>query len=416
MSDNFEIQAFLSYARDDAKYDINLISPLAVKFVHLVNQRFSGYHFKLFVDTSLQPGDAWKKTLLDNIPRSKILIILYSGIWLNREFCRFELEEFCKAHGEEIGQLAQIITIPIARIEAIASEQLRNTDRYVKQFQWASDPTSQPYGELNEAERLKFVGDLVNKLAPKLRDHFDNLSKPAQTNQQGGEMMSPPIYRSRQRQRVNDNVEPIDFRTHSIIRTRKAAFDDSDSDFKPLLVRLDFAPKAYLNYDDSRYGAMNILFGIRRAWLRGSLKNGVAIRRSRDIEVSGGSRYQYHSSNCVGSDPYFELAILPAASEETLGDAALPARTDTSDNYWSEVAKVPVNTDSENLNLDIGYSVDLIDIHIQSEAIDRFNEQTKSKLHAILSIATTNILLKTDENSLQSNRVSYPIPIGEKNE
>ncbi|MCM3904180.1 MAG: toll/interleukin-1 receptor domain-containing protein [Pyrinomonadaceae bacterium] len=115
---NYEDDIFISYAHNDNQALLEGQRGWIDSFHQALEKRLQvhlGAKAKIWRDPRLQGNDYFADTLVDQIPRVAILVSVLSPSYINSEWCRREMELFCRVAGEtggvRLGNRARIFKV-----------------------------------------------------------------------------------------------------------------------------------------------------------------------------------------------------------------------------------------------------------------------------------------------------------------
>ena len=172
---NFDANIFLSYRHDDDKYLNGGIVQLAHDIVDSYRFQF-GNSLNLFIDReSINWGDEWKKTLIQNIGSASIVIPAVTPQYIQSSSCRQELLAFNSRVGE--GNGVRILPLLWQSIEGISSLSPSDPVWQIAQSHQHLSAEDLQYADTTSAMYKKKVADMARELHAVIEEQNSLLEK-----------------------------------------------------------------------------------------------------------------------------------------------------------------------------------------------------------------------------------------------
>lgn len=379
------VQAFLSYAHDDAAVDSWLLPELTDRLEKLVLQKIGKGDFKIEYDRGLlRTGDDWESKIISTVKSSHLFLVPFSGLWVTSNYCQLERAAFQPKHQG----LPDYGTGYCGLL--LAEEEICDTDKdkdgvqaslAIKNlYQWIRTSNGKALGGVTEPERDEALRRLADDIAKKVRA----IRSAANSNEPTSRVKAKSATARRP-------ATPIDeFGTGD-----KQLVVRGDANGGTLLGNFDFSDRYCIEDQSAR-----IDFCIRQAELAldfpGARMAAVDALRADDCP------HKIFRPNGAGTG-HLTVLLNPKDSTHLRGQVFEP----TSGNWLAEIASIkgPFDVDVAKARLAFRVSLEHLEVHEQPDANP--TAQTVNQIEALLGV----LIAKNLTTDVTPHRVAYNVEI-----
>jgi hypothetical protein len=165
------VQAFLSYAHDDAAVDSWLLPDLTDRLEKLVLQKVGKGNFKIEYDRGLlRTGDDWESKIIGIVQSSHLFLVPFSAIWVTSKYCQLERAAFQPKHQglPDYGTGYCGLLLADTEIGDTDEAEVKASLAIKDRFQFIRAKNGQPLGRVTAPERDEALRRLADDIAKKV--------------------------------------------------------------------------------------------------------------------------------------------------------------------------------------------------------------------------------------------------------